>query len=283
MAPLFDAARLAESGWRQGCVLADELAAVARQHAPPWLDWSGTWWLVITSHDCDVVNPSLEKEPAVEVLRASVGTPVAPSTQELWGRHPRTLKLEVDAEGDAAAVLLSLSVHDRWLLPRELLTDHVPRRVLPSRSRRLVAEWLAKRYIRAAFPTAFDHRWRSAMDKWLKILRRHSAWIQGVYLRLNTLDELPDGEPYHCHVLVAVPHALRGGPDWSKQRDLIERDVEAFWHRHRPQVECDGVMVSGTDEITLADLEVYQRFDADWVSFSDDTPSMPVVTDLLQA
>ena len=36
----------------------------------------------------------------------------------------------------------------------------------------------------------------------------------------------------------------------------------------------------GTDEITLADIESYQRFDADWVSFEDDTPTIPTTADM---
>ena len=41
------------------------------------------------------------------------------------------------------------------------------------------------RYIRAAFPSAFDSRWR-AMREWVALLREHAEWIQGIYLRLST-------------------------------------------------------------------------------------------------
>ena len=36
----------------------------------------------------------------------------------------------------------------------------------------------------------------------------------------------------------------------------------------------------GTDEITLADIELYQRFDADWVSFEDETPTTSPMLDM---
>ena len=49
------------------------------------------------------------------------------------------------------------------------------------------------------------------------------------------------------------------------------RNVDAFWNQFKPAIACDGVEPLGTDEITLADIEPYQRFDADWVSFEDDT------------
>jgi hypothetical protein len=69
---------------------------------------------------------------------------------------------------------------------------------LADKERRLIAEWLAKRYIRAASPTAFDLRWRAKRKDWQQLLKKQSDWLQGVYLRLNTLDELPDGSPYKC-------------------------------------------------------------------------------------
>lgn len=47
-----------------------------------------------------------------------------------------------------------------------------------------------------------------------------------------------------------------------------------------PAIACDGVEPLGTDEITLADIEPYQRFDADWVSFEDDTPTTPTTADM---
>ena len=49
----------------------------------------------------------------------------------------------------------------------------------------------------------------------------------------------------------------------------------------KPGIGCAGVEPLGTDEITLADLELYQRFDADWVSFEDDTSTTPPAADMV--
>ena len=38
--------------------------------------------------------------------------------------------------------------------------------------------------------------------------------------------------------------------------------------------------VLGTNELTLAALDGYQRFDADWVSFSDETEAISMARDL---
>src|SRR5262249_26727362 len=141
-------------GWRQGAILGESVASAAREHAPNRLEVVAADWLVVTSHDCDIVNESLEKEPVVEILRA-VPTMVADKGQ-LAGRNPRTLHLDVDT-GDGKGVLVC-NVHERWYIPRELLLSERPVHFLNDRQRRLIAEWLAKRYIRSGFPTAFDAR-----------------------------------------------------------------------------------------------------------------------------
>lgn len=274
----FDSDAIAKLGWRQGAILDAELAEGARNHAPPTMTVDDGDWLIVTSHDCDIVNSSLAKEPVVEVLRASVSNPKKLDKQQSSGRNPRTMQLAV-ADGDDS-VVLSLSVHDRWFIPRDVLLQESPARHLPDKERRLIAEWLAKRYIRAAFPTAFDLRWRARLKDWQKLLEAHSEWIQGIYLRLSTLDELPDEEPYKCHLLVAVPHAKRSGATWSKKRGELEKAIEMFWNQFEPGIECAGVEPLGTDEITLTDIEPYQRFDADWVSFDDDTPATPAHVDM---
>ena len=135
--------------------------------------------LLVTSHDCDVLNASIAKEPLVEVLRARVLDDATGRRNPFSaGRNPRTLRLsEVSVQGEDIA--LGLVVQDRWEIPRELLMEEGPVDRLPPREGRLVAEWLAKRYIRSAFPTEFDRRWSVRTRGWRKLLKRHSEWMQG--------------------------------------------------------------------------------------------------------
>ena len=279
MAELFDSAGIAKRGWRQGAILGDALAKLAAKHAPRTVTVDSADWLVLTSHDCDLVNVSLDKEPVVEVLRMRVAAARKVNRRQSWGRNPRTLQLAIEVHDQP--VVLSCVAHDRWTIPRALLMREAPAQCLPDKERRLVAEWLAKRYIRAAFPTAFDQRWRSKQKDWQKFLTKHSEWMQGVYLRLSTLDELPANAPYQCHLILAVPHLKRGASGWARKRTEIEEEVQAFWGKFEPDIECAGVEVLGTDEITLADIEPYQRFDADWVSFEDETSTTPRVVDMV--
>jgi hypothetical protein len=279
MSTAFDASAIERYGWRQGAVLGPKLADEARKLAPRGIVFTESDWLVVTSHDCDVVNGRLEKEPTVEVLRASVVQQKKPDKQQVWGRNPREMQLAVD-DGAGGSVVLSVKVHERWSMPRDLLASEAPQRVLDEKPRRLIAEWLAKRYIRAAFPTAFDARWRSKMKDWTGLLEDQSRWVQGIYLRLSTQTELDDAKPYKVHLIVAVPAASTKDSAWAKTKPELESRVEAFWKQFAPGIECVGVEVIATSALTLADIEKYQRFDADWVSFADDSPATPHVADM---
>ena len=175
---------------------------------------------------------------------------------------------------------LDFAVHDRWEIPRELLLKEAPADRLSVKECRLVAEWLAKRYIRAAFPMAFDARWRTEYKAWLRLLKKYSSLIQGVYVRLNTLGELTASVSYKCDLLLAVPSSKRDLPQWSAIATATERDFLSFWKRLEPGIKCEGIQVLTTDRITLDDLERYQRFDADWVSFDDGTQVTATESDM---
>ena len=284
---VFDSKKIEDLGWRQGSVLTGETEKEARSCAPEHIVFTDSDWLIVSSHDCDIANFSLKKEPVVEVVRFRETKSRAPDKQQAWGRNPRTIHLEGHSTGDQT-VVLSGSVHDRWSVPRQALQCNGPclNRNIDDQARRVIAEWLAKRYIRAAFPSQFDIRWRGErsknLKKWTELLAGFNQWIQGIYLRLSTMRELTDPKvPYRCLIVVAIPTSRKTERDWPQRRDEIQREIEGFWRAFEPGVICDEVEVLGTDEITLDQLEYYQRFDADWLSFSDDeSPATPLQTDL---
>ena len=82
LAESFDAGKIASLRWRQGAICGAGLVAAARGHAPASVTISDTDWLIVTSHDCDVVNSSLSKEPVVELLRGQVLSKKSPDNQQ---------------------------------------------------------------------------------------------------------------------------------------------------------------------------------------------------------
>lgn len=92
----FDSDAIAKLGWRQGAILDAKLAESARKHAPAAVTMGDGDWLIVTSHDCDVVNFSLAKEPVIEVMRAGVSAAKKVDKQQSSGRNPRTMQLAVE-------------------------------------------------------------------------------------------------------------------------------------------------------------------------------------------
>jgi hypothetical protein len=107
MNPPFDSDAIAKLGWRQGAILDVKLAKSARDQAPATVTVDDGDWLIVTSHDCDIVNFSLAKEPIVEVMRASLLRAKKVDKQQSSGRNPRMMQLVVDHGDDP--VVLSLS------------------------------------------------------------------------------------------------------------------------------------------------------------------------------
>jgi hypothetical protein len=118
------------------------------------------------------------------------------------------------------------------------------------------------------------------MKDWTSLLEAQSQWVQGIYLRLSTQAELGDDKPYKVHLIVAVPAASTKDPAWATKKPELESLVATFWKQFAPGIECVGVEVIATSALTLADIEKYQRFDADWVSFADDSPATPPAADM---
>ena len=161
---LIDGDAIANLGWRQGSILGPELAKLAREHAPRTALADQADLLVVSSHDCDVVNFSLATEPVVEVLGARRVAAEKLDGRQQSGRNPRTLQILIDS--NTGPSVLSFAAQNRWPVPRGLFLQEPPEADLPPKERRLVAQWLAKRYIRAAFPTprndqALSHRSQS--------------------------------------------------------------------------------------------------------------------------
>ena len=70
MPAAFNAETIVENGWRQGAILGHNLSDEARKHAPNEIEFSDGDLIVAVSHDCDIANHDISKEPLVEVIRA---------------------------------------------------------------------------------------------------------------------------------------------------------------------------------------------------------------------
>lgn len=255
-------------GWHQGAVLsAEHVVAVLPYISSQSLTADGldAAWLIVVSQDCDIVHGSFEVEPYAELV---VGRIVdAPDPVKMHGRNPRMLHL-TGHDGETR-MHLSVNVHEKVRIERALLCPHAPcaARRVDSDDVDVMAEWLAKRYTRAAFPDAFNDRLVPGYKRLDKALKKSGELVTGIFLALSSWDELPEGQVYE--VLLRVT---------SKTADLAdaqaEKNLAGLVVRLKDAMNsCDGVSVIDAElmseaQFTLDDLRVFAGWDFDFRSHS---------------
>jgi hypothetical protein len=258
-----DASKINLSGWHQGSVLPGALAdPLGAERVAGWGDGSV---LVVLTQDCDLVHPSYEVEPNVELI---AGAFVDAADNGLrHGRNPRRLHVDVDRGGGRAVV--AFSVQGRLVVPRSALEEHAPHPGirLGREDRRLLCEWVAKRYVRAAFPDAFNERAQAAHRTIEKALKRGGEHVTGLFLMIEPDDECASGQDYRIILRVTARAAT-----------LADETIEVTLVRLAKAIAdalaaCDGVLVEDHQlvseaEFTLEDLRFFKRWDWDYRSHS---------------
>ncbi len=250
--------QIRRNGWRQGSVVASELAeTIAAETSSP----DGAVFIV-ASQDCDVVHGSLDAEPKVEVIAALKSPDAEPDPQLAHGKNPRRLHLRF-GEGDR----LEFAIKDRYFVDRALLVDHQPAERLDETDTRLIANWIAKRYVRSAFPDAFNDRITGAARKIDKALKAHGEGASGIFLILDHWDEVDDAVPYNVVIVVTCPVAV--AEDESR-----EAEVAALASKLMTALDaCKGINVLDAQHVaendfTLDDLHTHKRWEFDFRSHS---------------
>jgi hypothetical protein len=155
-----DPSQIHANGWCQGAVC--HLSKLSAEDlGVPVIEASRADALaILVSHDCDVVHRGVN-EPVVEWL---VATPIAKKDRNSFyfdGRNPRRLHFD---HHDAA---YEIWARDRFMTPRKVLEQLSAETdlALTTKLTKLITRWLSKRYIRPAFPDAFNTRLRTIQEE----------------------------------------------------------------------------------------------------------------------
>jgi hypothetical protein len=255
-----DAHRIFANGWRQGSVVPQDLVEALRREEAP--DIAIDALLLVASHDCDVTNGKFDVEPDVELL---IARPLAQMDGVCTrGKNPRRLHMEIQTpEGPRP---FEFEAGGRLRTGRRRLLTQTPKQgyKLRPQDRRVLAQWLAKRYDRAAFPAAFEARWRRVRERLVRLLRRTGHHVEAIFITVGD-QELPEGEAYSIVIrgVVSAEHAA----DQQKS----ERAQECVDGLAALFDECAGIEVLDSQlvpesEFTLEDLARARRWDWDWLS-----------------
>lgn len=143
--------------------------------------------VVVIAHDCDVNARSFDAEPNVELAVARKVEKEDGSKR--MGKSSRYLQLKLD-DG-----WYELWAADKFTVNREFLNGFEPSCFLPAEETKYLSEWLARRYSRAAFPSAFDRRIEPIKNKIKKCLEGVAQDIFGIYFQVSQ-GEIGSDEDY---------------------------------------------------------------------------------------
>ena len=267
---------LESNGWRQGSLAkADDLRRLLAELADTIPEDSE---LVVISQSCDLAQ-SESVEPYVEAI-------IAPRVTQVEGNYTNnkngrvldlTIKILTDDRTISGDKHLRLRAVEKLTIPKERFAALRPAddKRMPMQTVQILADWLAARYSRSAFPTAFNDAIKTvdpADKKIRKIGKRISPHTAGLYFELTPNRDLRQGEKYRVNMLgLIIPSA-------EQHRAEVERDIKAL----KSLLEDAGMDVTGVvrnqAEVSVSVISRMQRMHLSDISHRQEDPLPP--TDL---
>lgn len=221
--------------WRQGDILPDSLARLILGrlaediHCSPLRVFREPGILVLLSQDCDLVQPSWQKEPFAEAIWGFVSNGADKPEDN------STRATAIPHDGDHYV----FENRNRVTFPRHWLSGYEPtgNRVDSQELRQLI-RMVLRRYDRQSLPTEFNNRLKKARveTKIRQLLVKKQRELSGVaiYLRLNTWHEPTQDDPIANYLVYPVAVARRDVYD--SQRDALS----TLMHGVKELYESDG-------------------------------------------
>jgi hypothetical protein len=222
---------------------------------------------ILLTQDCDILHHDYDDEPDIEL---HIARPAAEEDGNLFNaKNPRSLQFT------STDRLYEIRMHERCRAPRGCLLGHAPRELnLGEDLIRTIIRWTANRYLRSAFPDAFNERLAAARKSMRKIeaaLKRDGALITGIFLWVDPPEEIAAGEQYRVIVrLTAREEVLAQTATEISALALTETIRQEFDGIDGVEI-IDYQLVSEAD-FSLADMRTMLRWDYDYLSYRAGTP-----------
>lgn len=268
-----------DTDWRQGDLLT--CAAAAALGLVDAADQGHR--VVVITHDCDLPHDS---ELCVEVIVADlVVKDPKPDPQLSYAKNPRRLHLAYEGT-DAAPLILELRHGDRRSVRKGDFAEHAVKDnsiMLPVDAKRSLKQWLAARYGRPAFPSAFEARLRKLSGKRTverliaKILEPEAKYLVGLFFDLGEQRgaEAGEGEPYALSVSV-IYDFIEGGIEARQSAERVAGQLRKLFETTygKPgaatEIALDACEAVADTRLTLADLRRVDQWRLEYISLRDD-------------
>lgn len=255
--------------WRQGAVFS---ALTVPSQLLPQLDKDKSHW-VLLSHDCDIIHHDLENEPHAEVIALSVNR--RRDGNLLYGKNPRRLQIQSDVAGHC----FEFHVNSRRFISRRCLADFQPEDAVALSSEQVhaLASWIARRYVRTAFPDAFNDRLQPINSELIRVLKGEGEWISGIYVAME-LVELPADRPYDVLMTITMLDEDFSVPERRSRVQQTCDIIEALLNGRKHAICIKNVQMLPESKLNLADWRKLRRLEFDYLSAGgDSSPPTPRV------
>lgn len=275
-----------KTSWSQGQILTPE-AALAFQLVSK--DELASRFPLVITHDCDLAA-TLDREPSAEIL---IGRSIDKLGSATNAKVARRLELTLQSEAGPQAV--ELIAPDKHSVPKERLFEYAPRKDLwlASSDRRILQRWLAARYLRAAFPEAFETRLRTKVHRRTvvehieSILDDGGEWIRCLLFDLDDGDVCERNDPddvYQLGITVLYVSASDEPKAYATARAAAEALEKIFGQAFERQGGarqyidlryCDPISDS---VLTIQDREKLSEWRLEHLSLASDPPQ-PMISE----
>lgn len=253
-------AALIKRKWRQLAIV--RYKDICTVKPPVYISVDNDSLLLIVTQTCDLINPSFDLEPYLEViqLRSLEGELHA---QFKDGKNSR--RLEFTIEGSKLNGNYYLLPSDRFLIRRETLLNLYPVECINNpKLIKVIPNWLASRYNRTAFPDSYDSRWKFRRDKIENIIKKLHL-VEDIYIRLDQFDELPEGKDYVVDIILLMDANDFDDANTNKKYEELKRKLENQFN------SCKGLNIESIDlvsnaSITLKEIDSYYIWDYSYLT-----------------
>ncbi len=257
--------KIQENTWAQGVIIANPLREALMVGYQFSGDIKDTDLLVLYTHDCDLINLNLEKEPCAEFF--CVRKIESIDGNYAYGKNPRMLHLET---GESK---LEFDINRTLKIDRSVLTKHALKLNGPKipRSKMVdVLNWLSKKYSRSAFPEEFNNILKQIpkLDSGLTKIYETFPVILKIFFLINPDKEIEPSEKYNLRIYVLLK-GISLDEDQNIKDEIIPLFEELFRvKRLTTEVECGFL-----DEMTLYELGIYKLWDKEYITLKEEAVS----------
>lgn len=246
------------AGWRQGVLV-----------EPGTFGHAEACVFVVLNQTCDCINPKIEQEPWLELLPL-VKLAGKPDSRMKNGRNPRQIHFQICENGKNIWVGAKIAEIFHFDRSDQLLLPIASGCILPQAVLDDLIQWRAKRYLRTAFPDAFENAFRPLTDRFAKAIGVHDRMIDSILISITPFAELSAEEQYEIELQLMIEPAVMARTADLESLTVIASELRAIL-QESPAFASATCHVTGLDMMTLWEAKQYLDFTRyDYLSFGQD-------------